>query len=110
MNMEPSSFAGVTVSTKANIYFDGKVVSHSLILADGRKKSLGVIFPGEFHFGTGEPEVMEITAGACEVVLDGTTETLAISAGNSFDVPGNSGFTIRVAGEPCEYICSFGTP
>jgi uncharacterized protein YaiE (UPF0345 family) len=110
MNMEPSSLADVTVSTKANVYFDGKVVSHSLILADGRKKSLGVIFPGEFHFGTADPEVMEITAGACEVVLDGTTETLAISAGNSFDVPGNSGFTIRVAGKHCEYICSFGTP
>ena len=110
MNMLPSSFENVTVSTKANVYFDGKVVSHSLILADGRKKSLGVIFPGEYHFGTGDPEVMEITAGACEVVLDGTSETLAVTAGNSFDVPGNSGFTIRVADEPCEYICSFGTP
>ena len=106
----PTSFENVTVSTKANVYFDGKVVSHSLILADGRKKSLGVIFPGEYHFGTADSEVMEITAGACEVVLDGTTETLTVSAGNSFDVPGNSGFTIRVAGDPCEYICSFGTP
>lgn len=106
----PASFDNVTVQTKANVYFDGKVVSHSLTLADGRKKSLGVIFPGEYHFGTGEPEVMEITAGACEVVLDGTSDTLSVAAGSSFDVPGNSGFTIRVASEPCEYICSFGTP
>lgn len=106
----PDSFENATVKTKANVYFDGKVVSHSLTLADGRKKSLGVIFPGEYHFGTGEPEVMEITAGACEVVLDGTSATLPVSAGASFDVPGNSGFTIRVSGEPCEYICSFGTP
>jgi uncharacterized protein YaiE (UPF0345 family) len=110
MNMLPSSFADVTVQTKANVYFDGKVVSHTVLFPDGRKKSLGVIFAGEYHFGTGDPEVMEITAGSCEVVLDGTTETLAISSGNSFDVPGNSGFTIRVAGEPCEYICSFGAP
>ena len=65
----PDSFDNVSVSTKANIYFDGKVVSHSLILAEGRKKSLGVIFPGEYHFGTGDPEVMEITTGACEVVI-----------------------------------------
>jgi uncharacterized protein YaiE (UPF0345 family) len=110
MTLFPSSFSDVTVSTKANVYFDGKVVSHSLSLADGRKKSLGVIFPGEYHFGTGEPEVMGITAGACEVVLDGTTETLSLAAGSAFEVPGNSGFTIRVAGEPCEYICSFGAP
>ncbi|WP_035607226.1 pyrimidine/purine nucleoside phosphorylase [Haloferula sp. BvORR071] len=106
----PESFDNVSVSTKANVYFDGKVVSHSLILADGRKKSLGLIFPGEYHFGTGDPEVMEITTGACEVVLDGTTETLSVAAGSSFDVAGNSGFTIRVTDSPCEYICSFGTP
>lgn len=106
----PTSFDNVTVQTKANVYFDGKVVSHSLTLADGRKKSLGVIFPGEYHFGTGEPEVMEITAGSCEVVLDGTAGTLTVAAGSAFDVPGHSGFTIRVAGGPCEYICSFGPP
>ncbi|WP_367874936.1 pyrimidine/purine nucleoside phosphorylase [Luteolibacter sp. Populi] len=106
----PDSFDNVSVSTKANVYFDGKVVSHSLILADGRKKSLGVIFPGEYHFGTGDPEVMEITTGACEVVIDGTTDTRAVAAGSSFLVAGNSGFTIRVTDSPCEYICSFGTP
>jgi uncharacterized protein YaiE (UPF0345 family) len=105
-----TSFDNVSVSTKANVYFDGKVVSHSLVLADGRKKSLGVIFPGEYHFGTGEPEVMEITTGACEVVLDGSTETLAVAAGSAFEVAGNSGFTIRVTDSPCEYICSFGRP
>jgi uncharacterized protein YaiE (UPF0345 family) len=106
----PDSFENATVTTKANVYFDGKVISHSLLLADGRKKSLGIIFPGEYHFGTGEPEVMEITSGACEVVLDGTTGTLAVAAGSAFDVAGNSGFTIRVTDSPCEYICSFGTP
>jgi len=106
----PESFENATVTTKANVYFDGKVISHSLRLADGRKKSLGIIFPGEYHFGTGEPEVMEITSGACDVVLDGSSETLAVAAGSSFDVAGNSGFTIRVTDSPCEYICSFGTP
>ncbi len=106
----PDSFDNVTVTAKANVYFDGKVISHSLLLADGRKKSLGIIFPGEYHFGTGEPEVMEITAGTCEVVLDGSGETLQVAAGASFDVAGNSGFTIRVTDSPCEYICSFGTP
>ncbi len=106
----PASFENATVTAKANVYFDGKVVSHGLVLADGRKKSLGIIFPGEYHFGTGEPEVMEITSGACTVVLDGGTETREVAAGSAFEVPGNSGFTIRVTDSPCEYICSFGTP
>lgn len=103
-------FDNVSVATKANVYFDGKVISHSITLADGRKKSLGVILPGEYHFGTGEPEVMEITAGACEVVIDGTSEPISVAAGSSFSVAGGSGFTIRVADAPCEYVCSFGTP
>jgi uncharacterized protein YaiE (UPF0345 family) len=104
------SFENVTASTKANVYFDGKVVSHGIVLADGRRKSLGVIFPGEYHFGTADPEVMEITTGSCEVVIDGTEEELVVGAGSSFSIAGESGFTIRVKDSPCEYICSFGTP
>lgn len=106
----PAVFENASVTAKANIYFDGRVISHSIALADGRRKSLGVILPGEYHFGTGEPEVMEITAGACEIVIDGDAETLAVPAGASFSVAGNSGFTIRVRDAPCEYVCSFGTP
>jgi hypothetical protein len=102
-----SSFSNVTVDAKANVYFDGKVVSHSVHFADGSKKTLGLIYPGKYHFGTGAPERMEIIAGDCEVVLDGTSETLSIVAGTHFDVPGNSGFTITVADGICEYICSF---
>lgn len=102
-----SSFSNVTVDAKANVYFDGKVVSHSVHFADGSKKTLGLIYPGEYHFGTAAPERMEIIAGSCSVVLDGTSENLSIEAGSHFDVPGNSGFTIVVADGICEYICSF---
>jgi uncharacterized protein YaiE (UPF0345 family) len=102
-----SSFANVTVDAKANVYFDGKVVSHTVHFADGSKKTLGLIYPGKFHFGTGAPERMEIIAGNCEVTLDGTTDVLTIEAGCSFDVPGNSGFSISVDDCICEYICSF---
>jgi uncharacterized protein YaiE (UPF0345 family) len=103
----PNSFAGVTAHTKANIYFDGKVVSHTLLMADGAKKTLGLIYPGSYHFGTGAPERMEIVAGTCQVTLDGATAVQDYAAGTVFDVPGNSGFTIAVAGGICEYICSF---
>jgi purine/pyrimidine-nucleoside phosphorylase len=102
-----SSFSNVTVDAKANVYFDGKVVSHTVHFSDNTKKTLGLIYPGKFHFGTGAPERMEIISGACQVILDGTTETVTIEAGSSFDVAGNSGFSIEVSEGICEYICSF---
>jgi purine/pyrimidine-nucleoside phosphorylase len=102
-----TSFHNVTADAKANVYFDGKVVSHTIHFADQSKKTLGLIYPGKYHFGTAAPERMEIIAGACRVLLDGTTETLTIEAGSSFDVAGNSGFTIEVGDGICEYICSF---
>jgi uncharacterized protein YaiE (UPF0345 family) len=102
-----SSFSNVTVDAKANVYFDGKVVSHSVHFADGSKKTLGLIYPGSYHFGTAAPERMEIIAGSCEVTLDGSAETSVIEAGSYFDVAGNSGFTIKVDDCICEYICSF---
>ena len=103
----PAQFAQVTVVTKANVYFDGKVVSHSVLFADGSKKTLGLIYPGTYPFGTGAPERMELVNGACRVTLDGQTAVRDYAAGTSFDVPGQSGFTIEVKSGLCEYICSF---
>ncbi|MEN9283054.1 MAG: hypothetical protein RLZZ179_547 [Verrucomicrobiota bacterium] len=105
--MPAESFSSVTVHTKANVYFDGRVVSHTVILPGGEKKTLGLIYPGEYHFGTGAPEKMEVTAGSCSVVLDGESESRQYGAGTEFDVPGNSGFTITVDEGICQYICSF---
>ncbi len=103
----PTQFAGVSVVTKANVYFDGKVVSHSVLFADGSKKTLGLIYPGSYHFGTGAPERMEIVAGSCTVTIDGQSGTKVYGANEYFDVPGNSGFAIEVSSGICEYICSF---
>jgi len=106
--MSSLEFPHVTAVAKANVYFDGKVVSHTLRFADGTKKTLGLIYPGEYHFGTDAPERMDIVAGTCRVTLDGTNESREYAAGSSFDVPGQSGFTIRVAEGIAEYVCSFG--
>ena len=103
----PAEFAGVTVPTKANVYFDGGVISHTLIFADGTKKTLGLIRPGSYHFNTDAPERMEIVAGACRVKLDNEKSTADYEAGAAFDVPGRSGFQIEVAGGHCEKNCSF---
>lgn len=107
MSSIPAQFAGVTAVTKANIYFDGKVVSHSIVFADGSKKTLGLIYPGSYHFGTGAPERMELVAGACTVKLDGAAAVTNYAAGQHFDVPGKSGFDIEVKSGICEYICSY---
>jgi len=101
-------FSGVTVSAKANVYFDGRVVSHGLTCSDGTKKTLGLIYPGEYHFGTRAPERMEMVAGTCEVCLDGSTDWKVYEPGSRFDVPGDSGFTIRVRRGLTEYVCTFG--
>lgn len=103
----PTSFSAVTVDTKANVYFDGKVVSHSVHFADGSKKTLGLIYPGEYHFGTAAAERMEIIAGSCEVTIDDSEDTVHYGQGTYFDVSANSGFTIAVSEGICEYICSF---
>ena len=103
----PTEFRGVTALTKANIYFDGKVVSHSLLFPDGTKKTLGLIYPGKFHFGTDKAERMEIVAGQCSVKLDGQTTTSTYSGGQAFEVPAKAGFDIEVSQGICEYVCSF---
>ena len=103
----PEQFTGVTAVTKANIYFEGKVVSHTLLFPDASRKTLGLIYPGKYHFGTDAAEKMEIVAGQCGVVLDGTTAENSYAAGETFEVPGKSGFTIEAKHGICEYICTF---
>ena len=107
MSPPTTQFAEVTVVAKANVYFGGGVVSHTILLAGGERKTLGLIRPGSYHFNTDAPERMEITDGACRVTLDGSTAAADFAAGTHFDVPGRSGFTIEVGSGLCQYICSF---
>ena len=97
----------VAVNPTANVYFDGKCVSHSIVFADGTKKSVGVILPSTLTFNTGAPEVMEINGGVCKVKLAGSDAVVDYAGGQSFDVPGNSSFEIETI-ESLHYICHFG--
>jgi purine/pyrimidine-nucleoside phosphorylase len=106
--MSSVEFSNVTATAKANVYFDGKVVSHTLLLSDGSKKTLGLIYPGEFHFSTEAPERMDIVAGSCQVRIDGSSSVTRYGAGSGFDVAAKSGFTISVEQGIAEYVCSFG--
>ncbi|MDD0811988.1 pyrimidine/purine nucleoside phosphorylase [Curvibacter sp. RS43] len=105
--MTTDTILNVALTTKANVYFDGKCVSHGFTLADGTKKSVGVVLPATLTFNTGAPEIMECVGGACEYKLAGTDAWVASSVGESFKVPGNSSFEIRVT-EAYHYICHFG--
>ena len=102
-----SQFDNVSVIKKANVYFDGKCVSHSIVLADGIKKSVGVILPSTLTFTTGAPEVMELVEGSCRVRMDNSQNWVDYAGGQSFSVPGHSSFDIEVS-QPLHYICHFG--
>ena len=105
--MTTTHFDGVTVATQASVYFDGKCISHGITFADGTKKSVGVVLPATLTFNTGAPEIMECVAGGCEYKLKGTDAWLKSGPGETFSIPGNSSFDIRVT-EPYHYICHFG--
>ena len=107
MSAIAAEFPNVTAVAKANVYFEGKVVSHSILFPDGSKKTLGLIYSGDFHFGTAKAERMEIVAGNCVVKLDGSEAKTTYTGGQFFDVAANSGFDIAVSSGICEYICSF---
>jgi hypothetical protein len=98
----------VSVGKKANVFFDGKCVSHSVYFPDGSRKTVGVIMPGSrLTFNVGAPELMEITAGACSVKVAGEPVFKTYTAGTSFKVAANSSFEIHATDE-VNYICSFG--
>jgi purine/pyrimidine-nucleoside phosphorylase len=102
-----NQFDNVSVVKKANVYFDGKCVSHTVVLADGVRKSVGVILPSSLVFNTGAPEIMELIEGKCRVKLTGESEYTEYVGGQSFNVPGNSSFDIETV-ETLHYVCHFG--
>jgi uncharacterized protein YaiE (UPF0345 family) len=101
-----SQFTNVTVVKKANVYFDGKVVSRTLLFPDGSKKTLGVMQPGEYEFSTGAAEEMDILAGELEWRVKDEKEWKGVVAGEAFNVPAHSTFLMRME-TVVDYCCSF---
>jgi uncharacterized protein YaiE (UPF0345 family) len=101
-----SEFKDVTVVKKANVYFDGKVTSRSIIFADGSKKTLGVMLPGDYEFNTDDKEIMEIMSGDLEVLLPGEDNWKVIQGGQEFEVPAQSKFSLKIK-SITDYCCSF---
>ena len=101
-----SEFKNVTVLKKANIYFDGGVVSHTVLFADNSKKTLGVMQAGEYEFSTDKAEIMEILSGELDLLLPGSDEWKHVKGGESFTVPADSSFRMKVK-TVADYCCSF---
>ena len=101
-----SEFKNVTVIREANVYFDGKVTSRAVVFEDGTKKTLGVMLAGDYEFGTEAKELMEMLGGEMDVLLPGSEEWMTVKMGDSFEVPANSSFKLKVA-ELADYCCSY---
>ena len=102
-----STYKNVEIIKAANIYFDGKVTSRIIKLNDGSTKTLGIMMPGEFEFSTEKHELMEILAGEMSVLLPGSGRWKTIQGGESFEVPAQSIFKLKV-NSVVDYCCSYG--
>ncbi len=105
--MSEEKFENVTIIKKANIYFEGKVTSRNVLFADGARKTLGFMLPGDYEFSTGTREIMEILNGGMDVLLPGTMDWQTFKAGESFEVPAHSSFKLKLI-QPVDYCCSYG--
>lgn len=102
-----NQFNNVTVIKKANLYFDGKVSSRTVLFSDGSKKTLGIIMQGTYEFGTADKEIMEILSGSGRYLISGSQEWIRFQEGDRFEVPANSSFQIETV-EITDYCCSYG--
>lgn len=101
-----TEFKNVAVKQKANFYFDGKVTSRTLTFEDGSVKTLGIMMPGEYEFGTSEYEVMDISTGELDVKLPGSDKWMSIKAGETFEIEANKKFQVNVK-TVTDYCCSY---
>lgn len=101
-----SEFSNVTLIREANVYFDGAVTSRTVIFTDGTKKTLGIMMPGEYEFGTDQDELMEVMAGEMDVLLPEADDWQTFAAGTQFAVPANSKFSLKVT-TLVDYCCSY---
>lgn len=99
-------FKNARIVKKANLYYEGKVSSRTIYTESGERKTLGIILPGEYQFGTGAEELMEVLGGEMEVMRANENTYTLYKEGMSFVVPANSSFKTIVKGY-ADYCCSY---
>jgi uncharacterized protein YaiE (UPF0345 family) len=103
---EVREFNNVKFVAKANVYFEGKILSYTFHTEDGGRKTAGVFFPGEYDLGTGDAEIMEVTSGELSALLPGSDGWRKFPAGETFNIPANSKFKCKT-GQISEYVCTY---
>lgn len=101
-----NTFDSVSVVKPANIYYDGKVTSRTVLFANGEKKTLGIMLPGDYEFGTDQKEIMEILSGKLSILLPGQADWIQINGTYTFEVPANSKFKLKIE-TVTDYCCSY---
>jgi uncharacterized protein YaiE (UPF0345 family) len=101
-----AQFDNVSVVKAANVYFDGNVTSRTVVFADGSKKTLGIMLPGDYTFNTAAAEEMEVLGGKVDILIAGDSEWQSFDGSGSFIVPANSSFQLKVV-TPFDYCCHF---
>ena len=101
-----SEFKNVTVVKEATVYFDGKVTSRAVLFEDGTKKTLGMMLAGDYEFNTEAAEIMEMLGGEMNVLIAGGADWKTYQEGDSFEVPANSSFKLKVPAI-ADYCCSY---
>ena len=82
------------------------MTSRTVEFSDGSVKTLGIMLPGDYEFGTDKAELMEITQGTLDYQLSGQEAWASARAGDAFRVPARSSFQLRVR-EVTDYVCSY---
>ena len=102
-----TTFENISLIKKANVYFGGQVTSRTVVFADGSKKTLGFMQAGDYEFGTEAAELMEMLGGEMDVKLAGSDEWTTYKEGESFNVPSNSKFSVKVKECGSDYCCTY---
>ena len=102
---QADKFENVELHVKSNVYFEGRIVSHTFY-AEGVRRTIGFIYPGEYELGTADAEIMDMVSGEADVMLPGSDSWVSKPAGESFNVSADSKFKMRTSGI-AEYVCTY---
>jgi hypothetical protein len=91
---------------EVNEYFDGNVKSVAF-KTGALPATVGVMAPGEYVFNTTDKEEVTVISGALTIKRPGDNEEKIFSAGESFNVPANCAFDVKVAADTA-YLCLYG--
>lgn len=90
---------------KTNEYFNGNVKSIAFETVDGTA-TVGVMAKGEYVFGTSTVEHMTVTSGKMNVKLPGETQWKEYKECETFIVPKDVKFDVRVESDT-SYRCLY---